>query len=761
MIRRLNLNGLAVTLVHQPDARDAAALIQVKAGSHDEPDRWPGLAHLLEHLLFTGSQRWPDRDRLMSWIQANGGRVNATTLARRSAYFFEITADRFEDGLARLHVMLCAPLFETAAIKQEMAVIDAEYRLLQHHVPAQAEAALFSLVAEPQTFHRFQIGSADAFGANVVALQQALRDFHQHFYVASNLQLWLQGPQSLDDLAHLAQRFAETLPQGQVQLTIPPLQLLPEMKPHAMLSEGVAQYWHSWIVDAQWSDNVTLLREFLLDDAPGGLMASLRQRGIASEIELKWLYQSDKQLWLVAIFTTEQPDRLSESVQHALQAIGETCEEQQMHYLQLAQQRFNALSPLEQLRQRVLGFAPAEPKRFHAFIAALQAAPSATLFCSNAVYSNKELGESVKTQGFELSLAPRETAPQRQSAVTAFAFYPLKTELICSPLPTAAVTLLHLASDKAATLILRPEFFSNLSAESGEACAKRLRPLFATLRHAGGGGEWEEAQGVWQLTLRLPDNQKLADWALEQVADALADNRSGSDPQQPESIAIRELLKRLPQHLTSASSPTCWRAVLCGGSEALHHVIARRLATFSLPVNPLLRSAPLSSHSGVSRIAHPGRDNALLLFIPLDQRHPLAALRALAQIYEPRFFQRLRVEQQIGYVVSSRYLRSADHDGVLFALQSPNLSVGRLLQHCKRFLRSLDNEIATLDIDVLKTQLRADESNAALTALRREQGLHDMTQTSIDALTLDDLQQLHTRLTNQRRRWRVLFTAGR
>ncbi len=111
--------------------------------------------------------------------------------------------------------------------------------------------------------------------------------------------------------------------------------------------------------------------------------------------------------------------------------------------------------------------------------------------------------------------------------------------------------------------------------------------------------------------------------------------------------------------------------------------------------------------------------------------------------------------------MSSRYLRSADHDGVLFALQSPNLSVGRLLQHCKRFLRSLDNEIATLDIDTLKAQLRVDESNAALTALRREQGLHDLTQTSIDALTLDDLQQLHTRLTNQRRRWRVLFTAGR
>lgn len=89
--RCLQLNGLNVTLCHQPDATQAAALVKVAAGSHDEPERWPGLAHLLEHLLFTGSQRWPHDGRLMSWVQANGGQVNATTQARESAWFFEVT----------------------------------------------------------------------------------------------------------------------------------------------------------------------------------------------------------------------------------------------------------------------------------------------------------------------------------------------------------------------------------------------------------------------------------------------------------------------------------------------------------------------------------------------------------------------------------------------------------------------------------------------------------------------------------------------
>lgn len=42
--RCLEINGLTVELVHQPDASQAAALIQVGAGSHDEPDRWPAVA---------------------------------------------------------------------------------------------------------------------------------------------------------------------------------------------------------------------------------------------------------------------------------------------------------------------------------------------------------------------------------------------------------------------------------------------------------------------------------------------------------------------------------------------------------------------------------------------------------------------------------------------------------------------------------------------------------------------------------------------
>lgn len=757
MIRTLLLpNGLKVTLIHQPEATEAAALVQVAAGSHDEPERWPGLAHLLEHLLFTGSERWPDEGRLMRWIQASGGRVNATTLARRSAWFFETASDQLSDGVARLQDMLCAPLLTLSAIKQEVAVIDAEYQMLRCHAPARAEAALCSLIAEPGFFQRFTIGSAAAFGDNTGALQTALRDFHRRFFVAKNMQLWLQGPQSLEALEQIARDFAGALPEGDMYSSAPALRFSAAhaVKMHAL---GDSTLWLSWLLPADLSDSVTLLREFLLDEAEGSLMATLRQRGIASNLTLKWLYQADNSCLLAAVFTTDAPDAVTALVRQTLQALLLTTSAQQQHYLQLAQQQFATLSPLAQLQQRVLGFAPAEPVWFARLITAVLNAPLARLFCSPEVQ-----GETVVTQGFELSLATWPTSSEMRVEPASLHFYPRNRPFAPSVLPDQAITLPQVKpDDAAATLTLRPEFFTNLCAETALAYGERLRPLFATVRHLGGHGDWHEVQGVWQLTLRLPDDWLAADWALTQILRVFSQQAESVAEEAPDTIAIRQLLRVLPRQLTAVFQPACWRAVLSGGSKKQHQLVACHLSLFSVPVNPAQRFTPPAPRSGLTRVDHASRDRALLLFIPLKNAPQLAALRALALVYEPRFFQRLRVEQQIGYVVSSRYLRCADRDGVLFALQSPALSVTALLRHCKMFLRALTEAMPTLDMASLKSHLRTVNSDPALALLRRENGLPEPEPAAIDALTWEDLQQLHQQLLRERRAWRVLFSDGR
>ena len=291
------------------------------------------------------------------------------------------------------------------------------------------------------------------------------------------------------------------------------------------------------------------------------------------------------------------------------------------------------------------------------------------------------------------------------------------------------------------------------------AIGKQLRPLLAEMRHIGGSGEWQTVDGSWQLTLRLPDAVVMAEPIIGAIIDRLSRPTPAITPA-PDGIAIRQLLKQLPERLASEPSRNGWLAALAGGSAGHAHGLARQLGLLRAPVNA--KPLPLSDcPGGVEHIPHASADSALLVFIPLPPGASLAALRLLALCCEPRFFQRLRVEQQIGYVVSCRYQRIADRDGLLLALQSPDRSPVNLLGCCKPFLRELtlcDESEFSLLRQQLATQIRSpmDASATAVAALRQRYGLPVLTPQAIDALQPDEIVALWREMT--RRRWRVLFT---
>lgn len=748
--------GLQATLVHQPQAVRAAALARVAAGSHHEPSHFPGLAHLLEHLLFYGGERYQDDDRLMGWVPRQGGSVNATTLARRSAFFFEVAAEDLAEGMARLGEMLQAPRLLRDDIQREVAVIDAEYRLIQQHEPSRREAAVRHAVIAPAAFRRFQVGSADALAGDLPALQAALRDFHRTHYVARRMQFWLQGPQSLEALGELAARFAAGLAAGEAPPPAPPLRL-GEFTALQLAVSSQPALWRCPLIAL--SDNVTLLREFLLDEAPGSLMAGLRQRRLAGDVALNWLYQDRHLGWLALVFASDRPEEVDRQITHWLQALQQTTPEQQQHYYQLSRRRFQALSPLDQLRQRAFGFAPgAPPTGFADFCAALLAAPAVSLTCQTV-----SPGEPVATQGFSLPLSRWSPRPVTDPAL-AFAFYPQAAGELVAESPAEAAPLCHLLSPgEPPTLVLRPPFYCSPTPAKGLARGEQLRPLLAALRHTGGHGEWHLFDGSWQLILQLPAAGQRPAAILQAIVRQLALPVAPLTPP-PESIAIRHLMAQLPERLDTSAHQEGWLAALVGGSAEDAQWVARQLSLITAPVN-LPMPAPAPCRRGVERLVYPGGDTALLVFIPLPDGASLAALRLLAQHCEPLFFQRLRVEQQIGYVVSCRYQRVADRDGLLMALQSPDRRAGELLRCGKDFLRQLapmDEATFRPLQQRLAAQARARiaPEEQALDALRQRYGLPVVTPQAADALRVAEVAALWREMTRRRRRWRVLFTSG-
>ena len=53
-------NALKVLLISDPTTDRAAASLDVFVGTNNDPLNFPGLAHFLEHMLFLGTDRYPE-----------------------------------------------------------------------------------------------------------------------------------------------------------------------------------------------------------------------------------------------------------------------------------------------------------------------------------------------------------------------------------------------------------------------------------------------------------------------------------------------------------------------------------------------------------------------------------------------------------------------------------------------------------------------------------------------------------------------------
>jgi secreted Zn-dependent insulinase-like peptidase len=92
-------NHMEVMLVSDPKAVLSGAALTVGVGSYVEPREIPGLAHLLEHMLFLGSQKYPDRSTFISLITRGGGDFNAFTSGTQTNFHYNCGSEDLKESL--------------------------------------------------------------------------------------------------------------------------------------------------------------------------------------------------------------------------------------------------------------------------------------------------------------------------------------------------------------------------------------------------------------------------------------------------------------------------------------------------------------------------------------------------------------------------------------------------------------------------------------------------------------------------------------
>jgi insulysin len=202
-------NGLRATLIQDPGATIAAAALLVQAGSNQDPDDIPGLAHFFEHMLYLGSERYPEADGYRDFITRAGGGFNATTQENATVYHFSLPQQALPEALDRFGQLFSAPLLDATHIDRERHAVDAEYHLHLKDDHWRAHEASLQAMNPAYPATRFNIGNLETLKGDPTTLRQRLLEFRAQHYSADRMYLAISGPQSLDELQKLTeQRFS-------------------------------------------------------------------------------------------------------------------------------------------------------------------------------------------------------------------------------------------------------------------------------------------------------------------------------------------------------------------------------------------------------------------------------------------------------------------------------------------------------------------------------------------------------------------------
>ena len=688
-------NGLKICLRPTPRLRRCAAVLRVAAGSHDAPLAWPGLAHFLEHLLFLGTERFPAGEGLMAYVQRHGGQVNASTRERTTEFFFELPVSTFADGLVRLADMLTHPRLTTDDQLREREVLHAEFVAWSQDARAQQHVALMKGLAVDHPLRGFHAGNRDSLPVEREAFQQALREFHQHFYQSGQMTLSLAGPQSQQDLEALAQRFSTQLIPGPLYpQAAPPKLMAGQAKGYQHVAD---HHLHQVITCDAPREALTFLCTWLNSSAPGGLLAELKGRRLATALHASVLYHFAGQAVLDIDFTLDTQGDSTIQIEALLH-----------DWLS-----FFAHSDWTALREE-----------FALLNARQQQVQSALALARNDVENLSEQGVAALKAMLDALALPPATHGWQLPPNNPFLRPAAKEERagLIRGQTSAHRGLRTFAQDRSrGRRDLSALTFSQALADDTDEGALYLRWRFDSAVPAGLENALQPLrERAAQAGVELCFDTIATDWQVKMlgvhepmpaVLEALAGCLSTVDEHLPPApavpmIAIRELLKALPvccsgvppaPQATPASWATArWHGLGSGLPAACEAAI--KTAAARLPGQPAQLQYPPQTLEG-QRLWHEikteSSEAAVLLFCPTPTQALTdeAAWRLLGHLLQGPFYQRLRVEQQIGYAVFSGIRQINGQTGLLFGVQSPSASLSEIVEQVQTFLKQLPSLI--------------------------------------------------------------------
>lgn len=206
-------NGL--TVLFYPYTRQDVVNVRlcVKVGSAYEDEKNAGITHLIEHMIFKGTETKKPED-IVGVIEALGGYMNAFTTYDYTCYYASGPSLILERALDILSDVVFHPYFDPQELEREKEVVveEIKMRLDNPHIVLLEEVMKASFQKHP--YRRPIIGYEHTVKAHK---REDLLRFVNSFYTPENMILSVVGNVSSDQLFNLVERYFTNLPKRKLK----------------------------------------------------------------------------------------------------------------------------------------------------------------------------------------------------------------------------------------------------------------------------------------------------------------------------------------------------------------------------------------------------------------------------------------------------------------------------------------------------------------------------------------------------------------
>ncbi len=123
-------SGIRVVTEAMPHVRSVAVGIWVETGSRVEADERGGISHLIEHLVFKGTETRSAED-IARAIDSVGGQMDAFTAKENTCFYVSVLDEHLPLAIDLLADILRHPLVAAADIEKEKAVVFQEIKMVE------------------------------------------------------------------------------------------------------------------------------------------------------------------------------------------------------------------------------------------------------------------------------------------------------------------------------------------------------------------------------------------------------------------------------------------------------------------------------------------------------------------------------------------------------------------------------------------------------------------------------------------------------